>query len=172
MRVILIGFMGSGKTTFGRKLATKLDLPFIDSDLEIEMNENKSINQLFTEYGEDGFRKMETDFIKNLALSDDEFVLSTGGGLPCFNNNMETLNSIGLTLYIKLSPKALVKRLENGKNERPLLKNKSEDEMLQYIEETLEKRSPFYQKAKIIFPGIDAKKASAIDLLIEEIHSK
>ncbi len=163
--------MGSGKTTFGKKLASKLDLPFIDSDLEISMNENKSINELFAEDGEDYFRDLESTFIQNLMKSDQDFVLSTGGGLPCFKDNMEVLNQLGTTIYLEMSPQALLKRLENGLDDRPLLKDLTENELLTYISQKLEERTPYYQKAKIIFPGINAKKGSEIDSLINRLNS-
>ena len=129
-KIILIGFMGSGKTTFGKKLASKMNLPFIDSDMEISMNENKSINEIFEAYGENHFRDLESAFIKNLKDTNEGFILSTGGGLPCFGDNMEVLNQLGTTIYLEMNPKALLKRLENGLDERPLLKDLSENELL------------------------------------------
>ena len=167
-RIILVGFMGSGKTNFGKKLANKLNLSFIDSDLEIELNENRSINQIFEEDGEESFRKLEQVFIQNLIQSEDSFILSTGGGLPCFEDNMNRLNELGTTIYLELSPKALLKRLENGLEHRPLLRNLNEGELLKYIETKLSERSPFYQKAKIVQPGLSLN-SKAIKALLEKI---
>lgn len=171
MRIILIGFMGSGKTTLGKKIANKLSLPFIDSDQEISKMESKSINALFEELGESGFRKLESDYIKGLDALSTEYVLSTGGGLPCFNNNMETLNELGTTIYIQMSHKAISTRLKNEKNTRPLIKNLSNADFETYIESTLKEREKYYLKADLIFQGLNAN-TQAIDNLIQKIHSK
>lgn len=172
MRIILVGYMGSGKTTFGKTLAKRLNLPFLDSDKEIAKKENKSINSIFEQLGETEFRKMESAFINSLKDADEAFVLATGGGLPCFNNNMDLLNALGTTIYLEMSPKALLKRLENGIDQRPILKQLNEDQLLNHIETQLDARSTFYKQAYIIFPGIEAKNPSEIDKLITKIHSK
>ena len=171
MRIILVGFMGSGKTSFGKKLAKKLNIPFIDSDHEIELQEKKSINELFEMIGESGFREIEQNFILNLKQKSDSFILSTGGGLPCYKNNMEQLNSIGTTIYLELTPKALQSRLKSGKDHRPLLKNKTDDEMLLYIEEKLNERIQYYNQAQIKIDGLHIN-AKVIQNLTNKIYSK
>lgn len=172
MRIILVGYMGSGKTTFGKTLAKRLNLPFLDSDKEIAKKENKSISSIFEQLGEAEFRKMESAFINSLKDRDEPFVLATGGGLPCFNNHMDLLKDLGTTIYLEMPPKALLKRLENGIDQRPILKQLNEDQLLNHIETQLDSRATFYKQAHLIFPGINAKNSSEIDKLITKIHSK
>lgn len=151
MRIILVGFMGSGKSTIGRRIANVLSIPFIDSDREIERIQNKSIPQLFEELGETGFRLLEREYIESLS-SDESFVLATGGGLPCFHENTTILNNLGTTIYLQRPSKELAQRLINSKTERPLIKGKSFDELVVFIDDTLVKREPFYLKAQFIAP--------------------
>lgn len=141
--------MGSGKTTLGKKVANRLNIPFIDSDKEIEEHYGKTISEIFVEFGESRFREIEQDYIQALDLRDD-FVLATGGGMPCFGNNMAVLNEIGLTFYLKRSPKELTQRLLQAKAKRPLLEGLSEDELYSFVEKKLEDRSEYYIQSKII----------------------
>lgn len=149
MRIILIGFMGSGKTTLGKKIANKLNVPFIDSDREIEAHYNKSISEIFVEFGESHFREIESEYIDALDLRDD-FVLATGGGMPCFGDNMDRLNQLGPTFYLKRSPKELAHRLKNAKSKRPLIEGLEETELLEFIEDKLELREEYYNKSGIL----------------------
>lgn len=150
MRIILIGFMGSGKTTLGKKIANKLQIPFIDSDQEIEYSEGNSIQSIFDIHGEEYFRRLEMDFIQSLK-DKESFVLSTGGGMPCFNNMIEELNRLGSTCYIKLHPKELVQRLYNAKKTvRPLIRGKSKSDLESYVVSTLAQREMQYLKANVI----------------------
>jgi len=110
MRIFLIGFMGSGKTTVGQKLARRLGYSFIDMDMQIEKESSMSINQIFKELGEDGFRRREHDLLLRI-IRMDNVVVSTGGGVPCFDNNMELINQNGMSIYLKMTPESLVKRL-------------------------------------------------------------
>lgn len=148
-KVILIGYMGSGKTTLGKKLARELKVPFIDSDEQITAKFSKTIPQIFSEEGEKAFRRKESDFIETL-MSESEFVLSTGGGLPCFNSNMEVLNRLGCTIYLKNTSEALAERLMISKNERPLIQGMSKEKMMLFIDENIEKREVYYNQARII----------------------
>ena len=149
-RLFLIGYMGAGKTTIGRKLAQDLNLSFIDLDWYIEQRYHKSINELFAESGETGFREIEQKIMHE--VSDFEnVVISTGGGAPCFLDNMQYMNQKGVTVYLQLTPLQLFERLKTGKKNRPLLKDKTDEELLQFITDMLEKRNPFYQQAQIIF---------------------
>lgn len=148
-RVILIGFMGCGKSTLGKKLASRLNISFIDSDEEIEEHYSKSIGEIFSEHGESNFREIEAEYIDALDLRDD-FVLATGGGMPCFGNNMDKLNKIGTTFYMERSPKELNNRLINAKNKRPLIDGMSEEELLSFVEDRLLLREEYYKKADVI----------------------
>lgn len=153
-RIFLIGFMGSGKTTHGKQLARKLGYSFVDMDQYIEGKTGKSIPQIFKENGEAFFRRKETQAIKELK-GDKNLVIATGGGAPCFGDNMDLLKAAGLTVYLHLSPGALLNRLKNSKNERPLMEGKTEQEMLDTITAMLAEREPFYNRADLIVDGMD-----------------
>jgi shikimate kinase len=141
--------MGCGKSTLGKKVAKQLNIPFIDSDSEIEQLHSLSIGEIFMEFGESSFRDMEADFIKSLGNQDD-FVLSTGGGMPCFNNNMELLNQLGTTYYLYRSAKELANRLNNTKTKRPLLAGFDIDGLIDFIEVKLKERNKFYRQSQVI----------------------
>ena len=147
VRIIIVGFMGSGKTTVGKAFSKELGIPFSDLDWYIESRMHKTVPQIFTERGEDGFRLVEHNMLHEVAEFED-VILSCGGGTPCFFNNMDYLNEQGITVYLKASPEVLYGHLIIGKTERPLLKGKSPEQMMEYIKEQLVKREPFYSKAR------------------------
>lgn len=149
-RIFLIGYMGAGKTTVGKVLSRQLGLSFIDLDHYIEGCYHKTVGQLFAEKGEDAFRDIERRMLREVAAFEDVLV-STGGGAPCFFDNMEFMNGAGQTVYLKVSVEELAKRLELCKSTRPILKGRSGDELKAFIAESLEKREPFYSKASIVF---------------------
>lgn len=146
-RIFLVGYMGSGKTTIGKMLAEKYGLEFMDLDHYIEQRYFKSINQIFQEKGEDGFRRIERNLLNEVSEFED-IVISAGGGTPCFFDNMELMNKMGETVYLQASAEVLFDYLRTAKSERPLLREKTDEEMLVYICESLEKRIPFYEMAK------------------------
>ncbi|MCD7849766.1 MAG: shikimate kinase [Parabacteroides sp.] len=149
-RIFLIGYMGAGKTTVGKMLSKQLGLSFIDLDHYIEGRYHKTVGQLFAERGEEAFRDVERRMLREVAMFED-ILVSTGGGAPCFFDNMEFMNGAGQTVYLKVSVGELAKRLELCKTTRPVLKGRSGDELKTFIAESLEKREPFYSKASIIF---------------------
>lgn len=171
-RVILIGYMGAGKTTVGRQLALALGLQFYDLDWYIEMRYHKKVPQIFAEAGEEGFRDLERRMLHEVAEFED-VVVSCGGGTPCFYDNMEYMNAQAETVYLKARPEVLAMHLKMGKTERPLIKGKQEDELLQYIKDSLEKREPFYSKAKhtldVSLLDNYEKIATSVKLLREEL---
>ena len=146
-RIIIVGYMGAGKTTVGKALAKELGLTFYDLDWYIEERMRKTVPQIFAEKGEEGFRKIENAMLHEVAEFED-IVLSCGGGTPCFFDNMEYLNRQGDTVYLKATPDVLYKHLKMGKKERPLLKNKTKEEMYRFIEEQLAQRETHYLEAK------------------------
>ena len=146
-RVILIGYMGSGKTTVGKALSKETGMMFYDLDWYIESRMHKSVSQIFAEKGEEGFRKIEYNMLHEVAEFED-VIISCGGGTPCFFDNMDYLNQQGEVVYLKASPETLYKHLLMAKIERPLLKGKSADELIAYITEHLKQREPFYEKAR------------------------
>lgn len=149
-RILIIGYMGAGKTTLGKVLAKDLGLPFYDLDWYIESRMMKTVPQLFAERGEEGFRKVEHNMLHEVAEFED-VVISCGGGTPCFYDNMEYMNTQGDTVYLKASPEVLYAHLQMGKVERPLLKNKTREEMQAFIQEQLAEREKYYTKARHIF---------------------
>lgn len=148
-KIFLIGFMGVGKTKLGRKLAKHLDVEFYDIDEIIEHDMDKSINQIFDELGENEFRRFETETLKTIIDYDENCVVSVGGGLPCFNDNMTLMNESGTTLYLHRPNKELFKRLKQNKANRPLIKDLNDEELLKFIEETVSQREEFYNQALV-----------------------
>lgn len=147
IRVIIVGYMGSGKTTVGKALSHDMNMQFYDLDWYIESRMHKTVSQIFAEKGEEGFRKIEHNMLHEVAEFED-VIISCGGGTPCFFDNMEYLNQQGETVYLKATPEVLYAHLKMGKTERPLLKGKSPEEMHKFIEQQLATREPFYNKAK------------------------
>lgn len=151
--VYIIGFMGSGKSTAGRKLAASLGWAFIDLDRKIEEFARKTIPRIFSEEGEEQFRKIESEVLKDLTNTENTIV-STGGGTPCHGSNMEYMLRTGVTIYLKMTPDQLARRLLNSSGERPLLKNIPDDKLPVFIEEKLSHREQWYKKADIIVDGL------------------
>jgi shikimate kinase len=148
-RIILIGYMGAGKTTLGKALARVTKRPFYDLDQYIESRTHKTIPQIFAEKGETGFREVEKNMLHEVAEFED-VIISCGGGTPCFSDNMDYLNQQGETVFLRATPEVLKEHLLMGKTQRPLIQGKSPDELIGFIEENLQKRLPFYSKAKHI----------------------
>lgn len=165
MRIFLVGFMGCGKTSIGRKLAISLGFEFIDLDAYIERKTGITIREIFKTDGEDQFRNYEHKSLIELN-NIDNLVVATGGGAPCFSGNMELINKSGLSIYIDMDPLSLTNRLKNSTKERPLISGKSEKELLEFIETSLEQRKKFYQKSKITVQGLNAD----LNLILKKIH--
>jgi shikimate kinase len=146
--IFLVGFMGCGKTTMGRKLATALGYEFLDLDHAFEAHAGMPIPQYFSTHGEEAFRKLESVILKETTYPENAIV-STGGGLPCFFNNMDWMNAHGRSVYMKLTPKALASRLEHAKTPRPVLQGKKGEELVAFIEDKLAEREPFYSQASV-----------------------
>ena len=146
-RIILIGYMGAGKTTIGKALSKELGIIFYDLDWYIESRMRKTVSEIFAERGEEGFRQIEYNMLHEVAEFED-VIISCGGGTPCFFDNMDYLNQQGQVVYLKANPEVLYKHLQMAKVERPLLKGKSKEELLKFIKEQLEKRESFYTKAR------------------------
>lgn len=149
-RIFLVGYMGAGKTSVGKVLAKRMNLSFVDLDHFIEARYHKTISKLFEEKGEENFRETERRMLHEVAMFENVLV-STGGGVPCFFDNMAFMNQSGTTIYLKVSPGELVKRLELVKHSRPILKDKSGEELHQFVKQSLMKRDSYYTQATIIF---------------------
>ena len=166
--IVLIGYMGSGKTTVGRQLALALGRTFYDLDWYIEMRYHRSVAQLFAERGEDGFRELERNMLHEAAEFED-IVLSCGGGTPCFFDNMEYMNQAGETVFLDVNTKVLFRRLKVAKQQRPLLANKNDEELMAFIQEALQSRLPFYTRAKHTFNGEKLEDRRQIQQSVERL---
>jgi shikimate kinase len=149
MIVFLVGFMGSGKSSIGRKLASRMAYQFIDLDKYIESKAGKSVYHIFEEEGEDAFREMERNCLHELNNIDNS-IIACGGGTPCFFNNMEWMNKQGLTVYLQMSPASLVQRLKQAASPRPLLKGLKSEDLPEFVGSALEKREKYYMSAHIL----------------------
>lgn len=164
MKIFLLGMMGSGKSYWSKVLAQQLQLTAYDLDAMIEHNEQQSIATIFQQKGEIYFRQLETDTLKIFAEKDN-FVVATGGGTPCFNNNMEWMNEHGITVWINESIKILMNRLRNEKEERPLIKDVDNNELEAFIVDKLKERKVFYLQANYIFNGKDLANDVLLNIL-------
>ena len=153
-KFFITGYMGSGKSTAGKKLSAKLGYEFIDLDKFIEAEYQQTIPEIFSTKGESEFRAMEHNALKKL-VEKDNIVVACGGGTPCYYNNMELMNNHGNTVYLKMSADSLVHRLMDSKEQRPLLANKSEAELRTFVNRQLEKREDFYDQAQYTVKGKD-----------------
>lgn len=162
--IFLIGYMGSGKTTLGKKLAARLSYDFIDLDHVLEAKVGMTITDYFAAHGEDAFRLLESSVLKNTVYPEN-VVISTGGGLPCFFDNMQWMKLHGQTIYIKLNAKTLAGRLENNKDDRPILRHKHGEELIAFIDEKLAEREPWYNQANIIADGLSLS-AERLEMLL------
>jgi len=156
MKVYLIGFMASGKTTIGFELAKLLNYEFIDLDQYIEQKYDKSIKQIFEYKGEDHFRIIENEALREVSLIGGDILVACGGGTSCFYNSIDFMNRIGVTVYIKVNVGELVSRLIESKIERPLLWGKTKEELTDYILRVLDERKKYYEKAKITVESSNA----------------
>ncbi len=165
MRIFLVGFMGAGKSVVGRRLAKSLNLSFYDLDEEIESHYKMSVSAIFQKYDEACFRKLETSVLESFSNKDD-FVLSCGGGTPCFGENMALMNSIGTTIYIKLPTDELVGRISSSYHKRPLTDGKSDEDLASYVDAMLKKREPFYSMAKITVDAAGTDKETLVEKIL------
>lgn len=156
MRIYLIGYMGSGKSTLGRRLSKHTGMQFVDMDHYIEERNCKTIPRIFEEEGESEFRVKEKKALEELSEFTD-IIIATGGGAPCFFDNIQVMNQTGKTIYLNIDPAILADRLMSSKTDRPLIRGKSRDELIRFIDETLHKRNVFYSQAhfQITEPDVD-----------------
>ena len=171
MRIFLTGYMGCGKSTIGRKVAALMGINFIDLDKYIEERNFKSVPDIFSQEGETAFRLKESQALREVAQFED-IVIGTGGGAPCFFDNMKLMNESGITIYLAPDNETLAFRLLKSKTERPLIAGKSREELMQFIETALEKRSPFYEQSKIVIRGKNDVQPEEVLRLIEEYKNR
>ncbi len=163
-KIFIIGFMGSGKSTIGKRLANKLKWDFADTDKLIEEKHHLRITDIFSYYNEDTFREFEHNILTKI-LTLENTVFATGGGTPCYYDNIEAMRDNAYVVYLKMPPGALYYRLTNSKKERPLLKGMTGDELKNKICSELDKREPFYNKAHLIIDALNINVDRLYDLL-------
>jgi shikimate kinase len=167
--VFLIGFMGSGKTTWGKKIASALNLPFVDLDYEIMAHIGMSIPEYFQQFGEEKFRQLESEFLRQ--QKDRLAIISTGGGTPCSRDNMQWIKGNGISLYLYHTPKSLWNRLsQSDVNKRPVLRGLNGEELLNFISTKLDERTPYYEQADIKIEQIKTPLEEISSLLKEYRH--
>lgn len=171
MKIFIIGYMASGKTTFGKALAEKLGAPFIDLDHYIETNCSKSIPEIFAEGGEENFRRIEKEMLHKAVEEEQDVIIACGGGTPCFFDNMDFLNGKGITIFLETSIPVLISRLQEENLHRPLMKGKSNDEIREKVLNQLCERLPHYMEAKMKWHGDDLNNEKEINDNVENFIS-
>ncbi|KAB5349094.1 shikimate kinase [Bacteroides salyersiae] len=169
IRIFLTGYMGAGKTTLGKAFARKLNLPFVDLDWYMEERFHKTVGELFVERGEAGFRELEKNMLHEVGAFEN-VVISTGGGAPCFFDNMDFMNRNGKTVFLNVHPDVLFRRLRVAKQQRPILQGKQDDELKEFIIRALEKRTPFYSQAQYVFNADELEDRSQIEKSVEKLR--
>lgn len=162
--------MGSGKSSFGRRVATRLGYEFIDLDDYLVKEEGKTVNQIFDEQGEEGFRKLESKYLKKIISEKKDVIFSLGGGTPCFDKNWKQISKT-TSIYLNRDKEFLLSILAAKKSERPLIKNLSEAELDEFIVHKLEERDPFYKRADVIFHVSQGKKKKIVKSLLSVIEN-
>lgn len=168
MRIFIMGYMGAGKSTIGKRLASRLDIPFIDIDEAFETRYRYSIPRFFDQFGEERFRDLEHQCLKDIIEDHEHAVISTGGGTPCFRGNLELMKENGITVYLKMHPSSLASRLKQARRLRPIIMDIHNEDLLAFVESQLKEREPFYERAEIIAKGENFD----LDALLEKIPHK
>ncbi len=167
MRIFLTGYMGCGKSTIGRKVAALMGIHFIDLDKYIEERYFKSVPDIFAQEGEASFREKERQALQEVSQFED-IVIGTGGGAPCYFDNMSKMNEAGITIYLAPDNETLAFRLLKSKTIRPLIAGKSKEELIEFIVSALEKRAPYYEQSKIVIRGVNDVQPAEVVRLIQE----
>lgn len=172
MRIFLIGFMGVGKSTLGQMVAEEIDMPFLDLDEWIEDRMQMSISEIFSTFGEPFFRKLEHDNLREAVQTYDHFMMATGGGLPCFGNNLDYMNRHGFSVYLKATVDDIEARLIHSSGKRPVLDAMNREELQTHIQSLLAKREEYYLKSsKVIDLDLALEKDQNVTRLVDLIRS-
>ena len=167
-KIFLIGYMGCGKSSLGRKLAKAGGMEFMDMDSIIEQREGASISDIFHYQGEEYFRDAERALIEELGTAEGDMVISTGGGAPVWQNNMELMNSLGATIYLRRTAQQIASRLSpHGRQKRPKLRGLNDEELVAFMTTNMAEREPFYSKAKYCVDCAERSDAELIDYILQ-----
>lgn len=173
MLVFLVGYMGCGKTTVGRKLARRLHIRFLDTDTMVEQAEGASVNDIFQYEGEERFRTLEREALERIVAEGVPSVVSTGGGLPIWSDNMDRMNEAGVTVYICRSPEQIARRLSPyGRQKRPRLRGLDDRELLAFMRTNMAERSPFYERSRMRFDGDRIGDGDLIDEILKNLPQR
>lgn len=167
MKIFLIGFMGSGKTHWGRRLGAKLNIPFYDLDTVIVEQEQKTVADIFAEKGEEYFRNLEKDTLERISDEQESFILSCGGGTPCFFNNIEFMKKKGKVIWLNTSIDMLTQRLHKERMSRPLISEVDDEDLRRYIIKKLSERRMYYQQADVTVGEENTNLDELIDILMQ-----
>lgn len=165
MSLVLLGYMGSGKTSHCKRIANRLNLPRFDLDVEIERVANASVSEIFAQSGEEVFRDLESHMLVKL-LEGEEKVMALGGGTPCYHNNMEYIEENTFSVYLEMHHKVAFKRLKYAKIGRPLIENRTDGELFHFVREQIKERRPYYTRANMIV-NADKINAATLDEICE-----
>lgn len=168
MTLFLIGFMGCGKSSLGRKLAARLGCEFFDTDKAIESDTGVTIGEIFAYEGEEGFRLRERDMLCSLP-DGGRVVVATGGGLPCYADNLQVMQSKGRSVYLRLSPEKLVSRLGRGRARRPKIVGMNDEELLKYICDLLPQREEFYMAADVVIECDNLSDVEIVEAIVSAV---
>ena len=168
--LILVGYAGSGKSSLAKRLAKVLGVGYVDTDTLVEQSEGATIADIFHYEGEEYFRRAERQVLERLVDEDYRGIVATGGGLPAWGDNMECLNSIGTTIYLKRSPEQILSRLSAyGREKRPMFRGKSDEELLQFMHEHLAQRESYYAKSHIVVDCNTMGDAEVVNYIVKSV---
>ncbi len=168
MLIFLIGYMGCGKSTIGRKLSQRLGWQTIDTDRIIEQNEGCSVAQIFGDKGEEYFRGLELGVVEMLSTQSEDCIVSTGGGLPIWGENMSILNEVGVTIYLNRTAENIASRLSaNGRYKRPKLRGLNDEELVAFMSANISQRDPIYKRAKLVIDAVPLSDDEILDQIVE-----
>ena len=169
-KIFLIGYMGCGKSSLGRKLAKVANMEFMDMDSIIEQREGASISDIFYYQGEEYFRRAERCAIEDVVRNDGGSIVATGGGLPAWGDNMEWMTSQGVTIYLKRSAENILSRLTAyGREKRPMFRGKSDEELILFMREQMALREPYYMSADIVVDCSVMSDADAVEYIVKKL---
>ncbi|MBR5812376.1 MAG: shikimate kinase [Alistipes sp.] len=171
-KLFLVGYMGCGKSTLGRRLSKVTNFRFVDMDSEIEQREGASVSDIFKFAGEEYFRKAERVLIEELAEAEDDMIISTGGGAPTWADNMEYMNRMGECVYLRRTAQQIASRLSpNGRQKRPKLRGLNDEELVAFMTQNMAEREPFYSQAEHIIDCAERSDAEIINIILEYLKS-
>ena len=172
MKLFLVGYMGCGKSTLGKKLAKRANCEFVDMDSLIEQREGATIADIFHYAGEEYFRQKERELIEELGAADGNYIVSTGGGVPTWQDNMERMNALGESVYLHRTAQNIASRLSpHGRQKRPKLRGLNDEELVEFMTRNMAEREPFYAKATHIVECVQRSDEEIIDAILSKIEA-